>query len=114
MTDNATKRTICSRGKSAVLTELHAIALTLDQISDVLDDLVLLTELTPTDVSVTNLTEGEFEKNEGGKSNITTTTDKNSVVEKKRSESVAQKQKLLLEELAQWKNVFIDDSPTSA
>mmetsp|Transcript_19234 Transcript_19234/g.27411 ORF Transcript_19234/g.27411 Transcript_19234/m.27411 type:complete len:86 (-) Transcript_19234:1099-1356(-) len=83
MTDNATKRTIVSSGKSAVLTELHAIVLTLDQISDVLDDLVFLTELTPTDVSVTNLAIGELEKNEGGKHNITTTTDNNSVVEKK-------------------------------
>lgn len=77
-----------------VLMELNAICLSLDRISNVLDDLLLLTELP----AATNLdaTDTLCISN----TSVTSTSSTSATV------SIAHKQRLLIEELTRWKDVL--------
>jgi hypothetical protein len=91
--------------EAAVLMELNAICLTLDRLSNVLDDLLTLTELPASSpirknngTSISSSIENPVPSNIYSKGNNAPGSSS--------SISIAKKQMLLLEELARWKDVF--------
>ncbi len=100
-----------SKREFQVLIELNAICLSLDRISNVLDDLLLLTELpaatnidTETLCTSNTSVDGFGSRNNRnystyGDSSISTSST-NGIV------SIAHKQRLLIEELTRWKDVL--------
>ena len=99
-----------SNRKTKVLAELHAICLTLESISDMLDDLACLTA--PPSPLINQGRDDNYESFESSKNKAGSAERTGWASRKARLHSVAEKQQLLLEELERWQEIARNNSRT--